>query len=994
MRAVIAPRRTVVLLLVLCTAASTGPVGAASASFSVERTELGILVSAPGRRITIVPDNGGRIVSLELDGVEWTRLSEDGHGGLIEETHTADCPFRVAQMHAGPPGAVVRLEGDAGPLRVVKEYRFSADSPNVLVNLTFENRSPYVLTGARAPAVRNLATPSPGAAGGEVFCMDRGAGTEVMAAGLFLARPDGPGPFRWMGVADPAVRRTLGVAVLDGGCRPLPPLRTPEGMVTAGWSCPPLPPGCRMSVRVLLAPLDGFASLAEMNEHFACDSVPFAQADPPETQFTLRAFTDGLKDASVTTRTHDAQHREIGLSDPLLLHDPQPGGRAVGGVVRWDADEAAAWLVHEVYARGRKLAQFAVPLGGGPRVPPPAPATPPPPVAVPVADAHVPAPGSLITLDAEAERRGFVLWVFDGPPAEAQPDRLSLTMGRGGRRTVFLGVRALAPTGRLHIAVEPAEAPADAAAPIPQAAVSVWRIVDGADSEPQMVPPGDLTMASGEVAWVALTFDAGLLDAGRYGASLTAASGGGALRVPVLVEVLDAGPYDADAFPVWYLPPGPDAVPSNTAQAKLRAYDVAAFTLPMASGAAGRVALEAAGQAERRGWAFLAFSGAGAGAQPPAGGFPVRLALPHPRPPWLLDVRRAARGAARAAALAGFRPALLCERPDALDPDALPGPEYPSFLLVSDGCGPQDVPLMRASERIGADDAVWLHMDLRRADWRHAALEVRSAFWAAAWQGMAGAAVSGPEPFREADRQSPIWHIVRDARQEVALWRTVRRRAAEAASAAAGPEALRAVALAEGAVGPEQGHDLRVGPQRRPFRTVLRAAHDGAGQAVRLGTFERVHRANLELAGRLPATARPRPGDGQIYWDGIPLVTDDRVRWVIVAPDGEEVWKRGLELQALVQQAGGRAVPVRRTMPEPEPDAPLLVWVVGGAETVEEWPEALRAQWPERQGGSLALLGTEGGPRVVVVGADADLQALARGFRPSPRTYPSARDMR
>lgn len=983
------------LLAVLCGAGVVAlPARVAHGAVSVQQGEAGIVVRSPHHEVTISPAAGGRIVSFVFDGVELTRLSRNGHGGLMEEVHTADCPFEVLEASPTASGATVRLQADAGPLRVVKDYRFSNDSPLLTVELAFENRSAHRLGGAQAPAVRNLVTPAGRPGGRELFCMDRGAGAEVMSAGLLLARSGASGPLRWIAVSDPAARRTLGFALLSGGCRLIPPLRTPEGLLATGWSCPPVPPGRRVTVRVLLAPLQAFATVAEMNEQFACDSVPDLRADPPAAQFGLLPFRTDMREVSVTTRTYDEKGRELGLCDPLLFHEAQ-ALRAVHGRVAWRGSDSPAWLLHEVYSRGVKLGEFAVPVRRGGGEPPPT-SAPPTPEPEPVEGLKAPCPGEAIPVGPDAARRGFVLWQFDGAPAGAELSELELHVARGQRRTVFLGVRALRDAGRLRFTLAAGAQGNAGPRPIPPAAVTLWQVLDDPDGEAQMVPLRELDLAAGEVAWLALTADAAGLSAGRYAARLTAGADADVRRVPLALEVAAAGPPDADAFPVWYAPPCTGGPLPDPAQAKLSACGVSALTVPLPRREVGRAATEAAAQAERRGWAFLAFCSDG-GAHPPAGEFATRLALAHPRPVWLMDAGRAVPGAAEAAAEAGCTPALLCERLGALQPEMLSGVGRPPFLLVEGGCEPGRAQQMFASGLLNGEESVWLYLDLRGADWRHAATQVRSAFWAAAYQGLAGAAVAGPVPFREVDRHSPIWHIVRDARREVALWRTSRQqaRAAGAARDEEGrAEALRRIALIESIVGTADGYDLVLRPEKRPFRTVLRVA-GGGDDGPSLSAFRAVHRKLLALAAGLPEAAPLAGEPGQLYWDDVPLLHDGRVRWVIVASDGEAVWKRAMALQGVIRDAGGRAVPVSRTFPDLRgTEPPTLVWVVGRPQIPEDWPAPARAQAERHGSASLTAVRLDCGTTVAILGEAADLGALARGLRRTLRPYPVARHVR
>ena len=335
-------RPKLALLCCLAAALLAGPVRA----LTVEQEAAGLRVRTAGYSVLVDPANGARITSLVVDGAEMTRLCPDGHGGLFEESHSADFAFDVLRQDADGQRFTLALAARAGTLRIIKEFAFSDAAPAFTVRLTFENAAPYALSGADAPALRHLVLPAGGlATGRELYCTARSRGAEVLSADFLLARAySAAAPaaaLRWMAVSEPAGRRTLGFALTDGASRALPPLRAQGGGLLTGWSVPAVPAGSALTVGVLVVPLRGFTALAELNSHFAADAVPGAADAVPEAGARGRIHLslmplESMPDLSIITRTYDAGGRETEPCDPAAarsagaLQGP-PGGRGLSG---------------------------------------------------------------------------------------------------------------------------------------------------------------------------------------------------------------------------------------------------------------------------------------------------------------------------------------------------------------------------------------------------------------------------------------------------------------------------------------------------------------------------------------------------------------------------------------------------------------------------------------------------------------------------------------
>ncbi|MFO8007615.1 MAG: hypothetical protein R6V05_07775 [Candidatus Brocadiia bacterium] len=960
--------------LLLC----AGPGTRAAGALSLRRREGRLVVSGARLRAVIEPGNGGRVTSFTCDGVELTGLDAGGHGGLVEEVHSSDVHFTVAGARAEAGQAEVRLKARAGALGIEKHYVFRRDRPWFVVNLRFVNYGRFPLAGSRAPALRNLVLPAgEEATGRELYCLNRGRGAEVRPAhSLVSALHEDPGArmLRWFAVAEPAARRAVGFALRHGGCRALPPLRAGRGGLIIGWSYPAIPPEHSMDTAVLVAPLDGFPAVSEMNEQFAADSVPLAanEGGRLRVRFSFVPLQRSLTDVSVITRVYDASGKEGEPCDPMLFEDVPPLQMAGGETEGVRPEAGPGWLLHEVYSQGELRGRFAVSADGAPASPPPSTPLPrPEPVSLGGREPDV--PGSALLAGPAGRRGSFVVWQFDGAPARQELERIEMMLTAEQKRTAFLGVRTVHAVRGLRLTLAGA-GPDQEGRAMPPGAVQLWRVVQPEEGPAWLTPLSSVDLDADQVAWYAVTVDSSALEPGRYSAQIVLSAGQQVRGIPLVVRALAVPGPPQGEFSLWYLGARGGETLSRSDLAKLRDHGVAGVTLQRGH----RDRLHA--EVQELGYHLLALRADGATVAPdePAGG---RSMLPCRRPAWLIEPTAAAALVGDVARSLGYTPARLTER---LEP--APAAGAPCHLLVRNGCEPGRAPALVADGELTGDEPVWLYLDLEEADWRAAAGLVHGALWAAAWQGMAGVAVRCEAPARAMDRQLVLWHILRDARDEVSLWRRVRDQVRRARRTEAGTPTLPADALLalerfDRAVGPQAGCILRLREEQVPFRRLYRVAPPSGVDVPTLGQFQVAWQAVLGAAVHLAASPVP-PVVPDRFWQDVPLLTEGQVQWQIVALEGEEPWQVGLRLQERLRRRTGRVVPLQRTFPPLDvPNAPALVWVVGPAEALSEAPEPWQRAVRQADGGLLSVTELPSGTVVVLLGDRRLMDAALRPLR-------------
>jgi len=977
------------VLLLLLTLCAGSPVG--NAAPTLERRGGRLAVRTARYRAEIDPGSGGRIVSLTFDGVELTRLGPGGRGGLLEEVHSADFPYELADRRQSDDGLHLRLRCETRDMRMTRELIFPPDGAFLSVQCTFENRRPYALSGAAAPAMRNLVLPAgEPVTGRELYCLGRGRGAEVLSAGFYASRlhrdPGGP-RLRWMAAAEPVARRVLGFALSDAGCRALAPVRGAGGALTLGWRCPTIPAGHRLTHEFIVVPLTGFTSLTELNRHFAADSLVRTHAGSAEVQLTFMPLRNPLSEVSIITRTYDADGLEGDPSEPMLFEELPRLTAFTGhtGVPKTPDDTEC--VVHEVYSDGRRLGAFAVAIDGkGTCAVVPQPGRP----TVPVHPIQGAPPGGVYTgPPTDAERaRGFT--VRDPAVAErpARPRAIELMMAVDERRTRFLAIGALRDVAELRFTLAGPPEGRGMVRGIPPGAVRLWRLTEDGTHPAWLEPFTPVALGAGETRWLACTVDTAGRQPGEYHGRLSLSADGKTHDIPLTLDVLSQPSPAQSSFGLWYL--GCPGVPSPDGHAlsKLRGYGVCG--LSVAADARGAMAARAAGA----GFELFAHSAA-RGALPPSGRSGGRSLTDWPRPLWLLAADIAPPGAADVARRRGYAPLPLLT---ALTPGRIsPFDGDVPHILVRDGCDVGQVPALIECGTLNGREHVWAHLDLCGADWRRAAVEVRSACWAAAWQGLAGVSVCVEPPLAEVDRQMVIWHILRDGRQEAALWRELQR-AARRLRARSGkgtrletPTVL-ALERLQATVGTADHCTLPLRARRLPFRQVMRVQPGEGERALRISRFETARATVLEAARLIGPLTAPRPSCG-LCWQDVPLVQDGRLRWAIMLPPGGSghIARR---LQEAIRERTDRLPPIEHQegalFSKP---APYLVWVVGDGPPAD-LPAPARAAVETAGERPIIVTQPDDGPVVVVLRSRDGLETALQMMRQRPGAFPTADQVR
>jgi hypothetical protein len=881
--------------------------------------------------------------------------------GLLQEAHTADREFALIRRDVSAQAAVLEFEADAPQFVLVKRFELRADRPVFKVALICRNKTPFALGGTDAPALENLLLPGGGKPSGrEYYCLDCAGNARALTAATVL-RDLSPlraanGPLRWLTVTDAVSQKGIGFVFLDAGAHSPSAFRRADGAIAVQWRCASVPGYSTLRTEFLIAPLDGFAAVSGMGEAFAADCVPSRNAEG-KTVVSLRltALEGDLDDVSVVTRAHRRDGSEIGPWETLQFERVPRWTSVVGEIAPPDGASETAWLQHQVYSRGKRIGELRSRLAADAAL-----ASNGNEQSLPVPAVEV--QGGTGDEPTDAERiRGFTVRRFAGGAkgVSAGPVRIALT--KGEKETLVFAVRALVPIDKLMVTTMPLANLEAGFAALPAAATFLWSVeqVNGAAS---LVPFADRKLSEGELAWVAVTVDAGQLERGAYACSLLFQGGGEPAEV-VLQTVISTQTLEGrSAFALAYVDGGEPAENWTSALSWLRSCSVSGVILPLgrdAGVAAVSGALRAAEAARMDFAVFHTFGGVELAELLSRAGLPCSVSMPCPVPRWLLVADIDSPDDAASLAKSGFGSSVLSTD---LKPDSPWNRSALSQWMLAEGVGQSELGNLMRDGPVKLRNCAWLYLDVTGMDWRRAAVEVRRSAWAAAWQGLAGMAVRSERPGGKTDGQPLIWHILRDAREEAAL--------VALSSKSGGLDAV---------VGEPPTGLVAMREEKIPFRQILRAVPKNA--EAPLLSFEEAKMRLLAHFDTLPAPHVAASSNVNWSWNGATLMRDDAVRWVIVAACTEA--KPAAErLRAAFRNRTGKEVPLSATFPTVVEGiaVPTLVWYVRGP-NAEGLPEALRPAALALEDGGLRFVNVNGVP-TVMVGRAVDSEALARALQP------------
>ncbi len=951
----------------------------------VERKQLNgrreLVVTTEDYTATLRPDAGGALSSLRYGGAELVFWRSKPPAGLFQEASTAGMEYEVERCRKADGEVRVRLVASTDGLRVTKAFVFPAQGASFRVQLAAENRNPYALTGPAAPRFYAFMTPAGEESSGvERMCLSAGFGARVMGPGVFARRYSSPGApdgtIRWVGAADVTSRRGLAIQFREAAARsPRAALCGRETGVS--WAMPAVPPGAVLRSEARMRIWKGMGAVTGVTDRLLARAT-VKNEETPAVELKLKALKAPLEAVTVVSRLYGADGEDLGVGQSMAFHNVTGDTVASAMAELPGAKGRVGWLQQTVRSEGDVVGRHVVPLGA--------------PEGMCPLENELPAPDITVKGDENGSGADDIPWAVRTAATGKRPERLRLHLANNEAETLFLAVEGGKEIDKLKARL--AAPSGEEKKVLPAESGTLWEVEDGI--EPAMSRFKPTALKKGASLGLALRVSAAGLSPGTLERRLVLEGGGRKVSVPLRVTVRSPEVPASGGFGLWLTPAdGSGLTADESTLGRLTAQQVTMMTWPAGGGFGverARSLLELAAGAELDGFGFQSSSAetAPSGLEAAA---EADMLSPSASPLWLLRRSPCWLNSPAETAESGFVPAGVTAH---LPPGGGRDASALRHVLLRRGIGAGVAPQKRVNGHISGESRLWLFHPIAGGNPACAAAELRSAAWAAAWQGVAGVAVDCV-PGRQKHR-SALLEVARDAREEAALWRRCRALAGRLRNAKLEDEEdqkQRAIIMHDRhtVLGECDEARLRIATDESGLKPVLRAVTPEAGRTPSPADFRAAKRELLDLLGRIRRLLPEQTGD--LYWRGHGIVVGGKVRARIVTDGGESASEAASTIQAAVRKRTGQTVTIDSECPAERRlkggNIGLLV-VLGDTADIEGLPGELAAR---ARTSDFPVTGRLNGAEIVVAPGDSRwAKSLIRGFGPREYLYPPASQMR
>ncbi len=832
-----------IILVALFTVLVVGSPAVPSDLSVTDRSDGAIGVQNEVYRVIIRPNRGAVISSLQFGSgakMQATRWDKGTYSGLVMERITAGRQYEEVSRKTDDHQIRLTFSADAGHLSVKKTYYFQRQSGIIRVQLRFENTAEYALTGYDSPLITNLLQATErGQSSNSYYCMAQNGRPKVINASRALRelnrRRTRGQKCHWMAMTDPARQCGIGVMFVDSAHRCPYVSRNARGQRVINWSYGSIPPKSILRTSFLIIPFEGFSAVSEMNKRFLADTVVMEESEESvKMQFRFMPLRKAMKEVSIVSRAYDRTGKELQPCEPLM-YDRIPARKVVSAEVELPANERTpAWLLYEVYEQGEKFGELLGKVRGGTDIPEITLRELPPP------DITEKASGGGALREGESASQGEAFVLENASPGMFPPaaGRLELALLSGEKETVFWTIRARENISSLNISLQgTGDDERDNVQSLPPSACYTWIVRNRSDGGWSMDPYSKQELRKGERVWAAFTIDTEGLEAGVYRGELTITGAEQQVTTSLQVRISKIKLSRIARFGLWYSGVTPDSGVTD----KLSSLGANGVVYRWAGSAHAQSFRSMIRDAHKQGYDQVAFTDPGMSVTRASEVDSVTdISMPsgvRGKPVWQLWGDIDSRELAELLQKKGFAIALLLDRASRLTVGDIWRGANPSFWMVENGCELGVVPGLIESGGISAKSSVWCAFDIRDASWKDVVIPARRAAWASAWQGVAGVVFSDEYRNGGNGRGRPVWHVLRDVRDEAAICAEMLRRAKALSEGSVENQAARlkrAEILTEvgGIIGRGTDCSLRVQQVRRGYRTVPRAVTSNPRRSV------------------------------------------------------------------------------------------------------------------------------------------------------------------
>lgn len=954
-------------------------------------------------KLTIRPDAGACISSLQYGRGGKTELTGWDRGnlrGLFQESHTADFAYEVSTGNATPDEVFLEFKRQAGPLTIRKRYRFRREVPVFELSLVFENSSSHILGGPDAPGLSATILPGEGQQmRSGYFCFEgaHGPGAVTAASVLRELHPLSPvaGPLYWLSVTDTVTRRGLGFVFLDGAGQKAWAESNASGTIQLRWAYQKIPPRTRLTSKLLVVPLQRFSAVSGLDRNFAADTIAENREGKKRVTLRLMAVSTPLKDVSVVTRTYGKEGTELDPCDTLLFERLEPYHPVTKSVWVRAGEKKPVWLQHEVYVEGKKTGEFFVQTGqdGSPprgrkmqlplakeqKIDPPA------------------APVKKISEIANEDdnKRGFLVRRLGTREYSGSDIPVEIPLFRREKETVFFRISALQDLETFRASL--ASSTGESARSLHPASAFLWKVEIPVSGVARLIPWEKQPLKTGAELWFALTVDASRLEPGSYSGKVFLEAAEKALQIPLAVRVFPVTISRKDGFAFWYMD-GSDqeTVPRQSVFERLSDYSVGAASWRVNAVSAAQNLDGILQKSERSGLDLSGIFCPG-GSLATAEKVGVRGPIPGGmlaagQPSWILWLGPNLSGKIDSLKGIGFRPAICLRRFQRLGNDFVREQSTPMHWLVGGGAQKERVDELIEDGKLHKEDSLWTFCDPREQSWERAALELRRRFVGAVWEGMAGAVVVQNRPVVGMETQELLWHVLRDAREEAAVFATardakVRLLAGSSESRTENTSRAEVFGGLERLFGGDNSSRIRVQRKKIPFGQISLGTINGSERTNSIAAFRKLKGEALRLLIKARALPEKVLNHNTVYWKSRIVLAEGEGKCAFWNVNGQEIPEGLRALKLHLEKLVGASLPVIERYPLLERSELNVLWIDKKEASGEEFPEEVRKLASATPDGSCRSWVDKTGLKIVIVGPEAAPENLIHVLSTRPLVY-------
>ncbi len=253
---------------------------------------------------TLVPELGGRLVSLIDKASGLDLLADAGYGGLFDD-HGAriTSPYRLEWLKRDRHEAVARLTLDADVI-YQKTIHFYADRPAIQVEYHVENHS----QSPNRMLFRNVVRPGGGPfTGEELYCFARVAGLQRARGMPRVDDPSDP----WCALVHPSSRRIVATAFEGDVLRRLYTWTASAVAPTYEFMFPQLDPGQQIDLRSWWIFGRGLSAVDYAHRNFLAQIEGAWSGDSLDARLDLLATWGPIEDLTISARLLDGDRRPV-----------------------------------------------------------------------------------------------------------------------------------------------------------------------------------------------------------------------------------------------------------------------------------------------------------------------------------------------------------------------------------------------------------------------------------------------------------------------------------------------------------------------------------------------------------------------------------------------------------------------------------------------------------------------------------------------------------